>query len=163
MVCHPGYIPTALSHHAYTQRVTGIGPSFPERQRERIPCPHCGRLLTRGALRTHSHRVHGSDLTTTPDPSPLPHVRHHYQSNFPSRPLSPIPCPVPQCPGTFRTRDGLRTHFNTRLPHDDLCIQQEGSTPLPRCPKCHLLVSYKALNGRHPSSAKCQRATSTCE
>ena len=36
-------------------------------------------------------------------------------------------------------------------------ILEEGNRPYPRCPKCEIFVSHKALNGRHLATAFCQR------
>ena len=34
---------------------------------------------------------------------------------------------------------------------------KEGNLPLPRCPRCNLQVSRKALNGRHLGTLQCQK------
>ena len=43
----------------------------------------------------------------------------------------------------------MRVHFVHRHVHDTMVILEEGNLPLPRCPRCNLQVSSKALNGRH--------------
>ena len=36
-------------------------------------------------------------------------------------------------------------------------ILEEGNQPYPRCPQCEMFVSHKTLNGRHMTTALCQR------
>ena len=36
---------------------------------------------------------------------------------------------------------------------------EEGNLPLPRCPRCNLQVSRKALNGRHLGTIQCRQGT----
>ena len=36
---------------------------------------------------------------------------------------------------------------------------EEGNLPLPRCPRCDLQVSRKALNGRHMGTSQCRTGT----
>ena len=43
----------------------------------------------------------------------------------------------------------MRVHFVHRHVHDTVVMLEEGNLPLPRCPRCDLQVSRKALNGRH--------------
>ena len=40
--------------------------------------------------------------------------------------------------------------------HDIVVILEEGNLPLPRCPRCDLQVSRKALNGRHLEPNQCK-------
>ena len=37
-----------------------------------------------------------------------------------------------------------------------MVILEEGNLPLPRCPRCDLQVSRKALNGRHLETNQCR-------
>ena len=43
----------------------------------------------------------------------------------------------------------MRVHFVHRHVHNTGVILEEGTLPLPRCPRCDLQVSRKALNRRH--------------
>ena len=43
--------------------------------------------------------------------------------------------------------------------HDTVVILEEGNLPLPRCPRCDLQVSRKALNGRHLGTSQCRMGT----
>ena len=40
--------------------------------------------------------------------------------------------------------------------HDTVVILEEGNLPLPRCPRCDLQVSRKALNGHHLETNQCR-------
>ena len=50
----------------------------------------------------------------------------------------------------------MRVHFVHRNVHDTVVILEEGNLPLPRCPRCDLQVSRKALNGRHLGTNQCR-------
>ena len=53
----------------------------------------------------------------------------------------------------------MRVHFVHRHVHDTVVILEEGNLPLPRCPRCDLQVSRKALNGRHLETNQCITGT----
>ena len=40
--------------------------------------------------------------------------------------------------------------------HYTVVILEEGNLPLPRCPRCDLQVSRRALNGRHLGKNQCR-------
>ena len=40
--------------------------------------------------------------------------------------------------------------------YDTVVILEEGNLPLPRCPRCDLQVSRRALNGRHLGTSQCR-------
>ena len=69
-----------------------------------------------------------------------------YKMSFPKG--SRRQCLVEGCPGVSDTRAAMRVHFVHRHVHDTVVILEEGNLPLPRCPRCDLQVSRKALNGR---------------
>ena len=68
-------------------------------------------------------------------------------------------CPVEGCPGVSATRAVMRVHFVHRNVHDTVVILEEGNLPLPRCPRCDLQVSRKALNGCHLETSQCRTGT----
>ena len=68
-------------------------------------------------------------------------------------------CPVEGRPGVSATRAAMRVHFVHRHVHNTVVIMEEGNLPLPRCPRCDLQVSRKALNGRHLETSQCRKAT----
>ena len=53
----------------------------------------------------------------------------------------------------------MRVHFVHRHVHDTVVILEEFNHPLPRCPRCNLQVSRKALNGRHLGTSQCRTGT----
>ena len=53
----------------------------------------------------------------------------------------------------------MRVHFVHRPVHDTVVILEEGNLPLPRCPRCDLQVSRKALNVRHLGTSQCRTGT----
>ena len=65
-------------------------------------------------------------------------------------------CPVEGCPGVSKTRAAMWVHFVHRHVHDTVVILEEVNLPLPRCPRCDLQVSRKALNGRHLGTNQCR-------
>ena len=68
-------------------------------------------------------------------------------------------CPVERCPGVLATRMAMQVHFVHRHVHDTVVMLEEGNLPLPRCPRCDLQVSRKALNGRHLGTIHCRLET----
>ena len=54
-----------------------------------------------------------------------------------------------------------RTNHPVRFLHrhmwDTIVILKEGTQPFPRCPKCYMFVTQRAINGRHPSIDLYQR------
>jgi hypothetical protein len=66
-------------------------------------------------------------------------------------------CLVAQCGGQLGTRFNLRCHFLMRHPQDLVCIQIEGSHPLPKCEHCGLQMPVEDLNGGHHHTELCQQ------
>ena len=60
------------------------------------------------------------------------------------------------CPGVLATRAAMRMHFSHWHVHNTMVILEEGNLPLPRCPRCALQISRKALNGRHLGTSQCR-------
>ena len=79
-----------------------------------------------------------------------------YKMSFPARD-GRQQCPVEGCPGVSATRAAMQVHFVHRHVHDTMVILEEGNLPLPRCPRCKLEVSRKALNGRHLETSQCRK------
>ena len=40
---------------------------------------------------------------------------------------------------------------------DTVVILEEGNLPHPQCPRCNILVPWRALNGGHITTAQCSR------
>ena len=54
MVCHPCQAGAGnRTEEAYGRRVTGMGRSYAERQRERVECGECGEVLAVGSMSSH--------------------------------------------------------------------------------------------------------------
>ena len=53
----------------------------------------------------------------------------------------------------------MRMHFVHRHVHDTMLMLEEVNLPLPRCPRCDLQVSRKALNGSHLGTIQCRTGT----
>ena len=66
---------------------------------------------------------------------------------------------VEGCLGVLATRAAMRVHFVQRHVHDNVVVLEEGNLLLPRCPRCDLQVSRKALNGRHLGTSQCRTGT----
>ena len=64
-----------------------------------------------------------------------------------------------RCPGVLATQAAMRVQILHPHIHDTVVILEEGNLPLPRCPRCDLQVSRKALNGRHLGTIKCRTGT----
>ena len=77
-----------------------------------------------------------------------------YQMEFPKG--GTTDCPVEGCPGRTGTRTAMRVHFWRRHVRDTIIILEEGNLPHPRCENCYMLVPWRALNGRHKSTAMCK-------
>ena len=63
MTCFPGVVRTGMSEEAYIRQMHGVGPTYKERQRERVPCgePGCNVELNRGSRIHHWRRKHGKE------------------------------------------------------------------------------------------------------
>ena len=48
-------------------------------------------------------------------------------------------------------------HFVHWHVHDTVVMLEEGNLPLPRCPRCDLQVTRKALYGRHLGTLQCKK------
>ena len=71
-------------------------------------------------------------------------------------------CPVEGCPGVSETRAAMWVHFVHRHVHDTVVILEEVNLPLPRCPRCDLQVTRRALNGRHLGTNQCRILVVNC-
>ena len=147
MACHPCLEGSGnRTAEGYRRRITGDGNSFWERQRERVACRECGAELAAGSLSSHLMTRHGKAAPRRhfcPPPQTTGGPRT-YKMNFPRG--SRQQCLVEGCPGVSATRAAMRVHFVHRHVHDTMVILEEGNPPLPRCPRCDLQVSRKALN-----------------
>ena len=65
-------------------------------------------------------------------------------------------CPVEGCPGRAGTRAAMQVHFWRRHVRDIVIILEEEYLPHPRCPRCDILVLWRALNSRHKNTEMCR-------
>ena len=63
------------------------------------------------------------------------------------------------CPGVLATRAAMRVHMCTGMSTTPWLYWRRATPPLPRCPRCDLQVSRKALNGRHLGTSQCRTGT----
>ena len=54
-------------------------------------------------------------------------------------------------------RTEMRVHFLHRHFQNTVVILEGGNPPHPQCPRCDMLMLWKALNGRHTSTAYCAK------
>ena len=55
------------------------------------------------------------------------------------------------------SRSTLRVHFMHRHVRDTVVILEEGGHPVPRCPKCDILFTWRALNFNPHATEMCSR------
>ena len=60
-------------------------------------------------------------------------------------------------PGKLATRTAMWVQFMHRNVLDTVVMLEEGNFPHPRCARCNMQVSWRALNGRHPGNAQCAK------
>ena len=106
--------------------MTGMGPSFWERQWDRVRCPECKVELASGSLDSHRQAYKRKERLpqweaplTTPGTS-------LYMVYFPIEANS-IGCPVGECKGRAATRTKPRIHFVHRHIWDTVVIMEEGN------------------------------------
>ena len=160
MACHPCRAGAGnRTEAAYSRRLTGLGKTYAERQRERVACGECGAVIAVGSMLSHLMTRHGKAATgrhlwaTQTNWNP-----RTYKMHFPAK-GGPRRCPVERCPGVLATQVAMRVHFVHRHVHNTVVILEEGNLPLPRFPRCNLQVSRKALNGRHLGTSQCRMGT----
>ena len=158
MVCNPCTTAGNLTEEAYGWRVTGVGPTYRERQKGQVACGKCREMLLVGSLSSHlmtqhkraeGRRRQWNTLTAGFGP-------HMYQMSFPAK-GGPRKCPVVGCPGRVATRTAMRVHFVHRNFLDTMLMLEEGNLPHPWYARCDMLVPRRALNGRQPGTAQCKK------
>ena len=160
-----------LSSTAYSQKLTGIGKSYRDRQLEKVQCINCGGLVARQTLERHQRtqqcitiatkyvpptpvreRVERERLEETPRMDP-----QSYEVSIPKGARDDISCPVPNCcykviSSRPAKRSAMRRHFATRHMEDAITISEEG--PLPRCTECGLFAR-SVDTAKHRNSIDC--------
>ena len=106
----------------YSRRLTGVGKTYKERQRERVACGECGTVITAGSMSSHMMTRHGKAATRrhlwAPQTNGGPRL---YKMSFPMKD-GRRRCLVEGCPGVSATRAAMRVHFVHRHIHDTVVI-----------------------------------------
>ena len=64
MACHPCRAGAGNRTEAgYSRRLTGVGKTYAERQRERVACGECGTVIVAGSILSHLMTQHGKAAT----------------------------------------------------------------------------------------------------
>ena len=154
MVCRPCQVAGTQSGAAYGRKMTGEGPTYRERQKERVQCGECGKEMAAGSLASQRMTQHGqaTDQRWSWEASDTGGEPQTYRLDFPTK-GGPQSCPVEGCPGRSGTRTDMRMHFCNQHVRDIVIILEEGNPPHSRCSRCNMLVPWRALNGRHHATA----------
>ena len=123
MACHPCWAVSGNRTTAgYNRRLTGVGKTFKERQRERVAYGECGTEIAAGSMSSHMMTRHGKAATRqhfwSPQTAGEPRL---YKMRFPARD-GRRQCPVEGCPGVSATQAAMRVHFVHRHVHDTVVI-----------------------------------------
>ena len=60
-------------------------------------------------------------------------------------------------PGQAGMRKAMRMQFFNCYVRDIVIILEEENLPHPRCSRCYMMVSWRALTGRHHATAMCKK------
>ena len=142
----------------YGRRMTGEVPTYRERHKGRVQCGEYRKEMAAGSLASHRVTQHGraAEEQLIWDASATGGEPQTYRMAFPNK-GGPRSCPVEGCPGWAGTRTAMRMQFFNRYVQDIVIILEEGNLPHPRCPRCDMLVPWRALNVRHPATSQCAK------
>ena len=128
---------------AYGRKMTGEGPTYHERQKERVECGDCGKGMSAGLLEAHWMIQYGKSKeekwSWTNAATGVGEEPYTYRIEFPTK-GGTRECPVQGCPGRAGMRTAMRVHFWRRHVRDDVIILEEGNLLHPRCSRCDMLV-----------------------
>jgi phage FluMu protein Com len=121
-----------------------------------VECDLCNKQLAASSLSNHLETQHGVFRSRVINQDLL--VEHESRTFTAHRNVSgTYACPVPGCVEIAHTNWTLRRHFHGRHPWD--CVSIDGANPLPKCERCGLQCTYRALNTTHTTSQYCREAT----
>ena len=157
MTCYPGHVRTQLNNLSYERMMTGQGPTYKARRRQRVTCPECQVEMAAGSLTQHLQTQHGKAANNTFDAervldaeaNPGVWVAHFDATAEYTR------CPVPGCPGGAKNPAGMRSHHRNRHPWDTVIIPVEHPTALPKCDLCDLQHKHAGFP-RHSNTLLCR-------
>ena len=69
----------------------------------------------------------------------------------------PQSCLVEGCPGQVATRTAMLVRSLYWYVIFTLVILEERNLPHPQCIRCDMMLTQRAMNGRHPDTAQCAR------
>ena len=172
MIMDGGKIFEAISTHAYTRRITGVGETYRERSLQKVVCELCGQETNLQHLKKHqmtrkcNQGQEAQRATTQPNPVADMLLNEHQPEVMESPAseylvsmdgITETPCPVANCPAHPKQAAKMRLHFRSRHNKDTIIIEEEGR--LPRCGNCGLF--QMSVGPRHQQSLDCQRWTKT--
>ena len=124
----------------------------------RVQRSECGEEIYLGSLVVHLHMKHGKATggrrhwgTTATGGEP-----HIYDTDLPTTGET-RKCPVDGCQGRAATWKVMRVHFLHHNVGDNVLILEEGNLPQPQCPRCDMLVPWRALNRWHITTTQCTK------
>ena len=158
MVCRPCQASGTQSEAAYGRRITGEVPTDRELQKGRVQCGDCGKYMEAGSLASHrvTHNGRAEEERWSWEDSSTGGEPQTYRMAFPTK-GGPQSCLVEGCPGRAGTRTAMRMHFLNRNVQDIVIILEKENLSYPRCPRCNMMVPWRALNGRHHATAQCEK------
>ena len=122
MACHPCWVGGENRTEAgYSRRLTGVGKTYVERQREIVACGECVMVIAAGSMSSPLMTRHGKAATwrhLCPPPQTNGGPRW-YTMNFPDN-GGRRRCLVDRRPGVLATRAAMRLHFVHRHVHDTM-------------------------------------------
>ena len=65
--------------------------------------------------------------------------------------------PIKGCREWGATRMAMRDHSYHWHAQDTMIILEKGNLPHPQCPRCDMLFTWRALNGRHLNTSQCTK------
>ena len=137
---------------------------YPVRLQRSIPYMECGVEINTGSVTAHCQCMHGMEPAI--DWSRMPVSQTEYQLQmydviFPPS-AKKCPCPLPGNPGSSRTCNGLRLHFNSQHWGDRIRIMEEHPNPFPKCERCRSQFLAGRLNTCHYALDKCNQGEESC-
>ena len=158
MKCRPCSAAGKKSEEAYGRNMTGEGPTYRERQKERVECGDCGKEMTAGSLASHRMTQHGKAKASKwswNESATGGGETRTYRVEFLTKGEA-RGCPVEGCQGRAGKRTAMKMHLCRRHVRDIVIILEEGNLPHTRCSQCDILVPWQTLNGKHHGTTICR-------
>ena len=129
MTCPTGALRLGIYAEDKDLKCTGVGDSYRLRIRQRVSCPECGVEVTAGPITGNHRRIHGTEPEIYWNRLLVSKTEHHLQVYDVRllRTTKRCPSPLPGCPRSSHTWNGLHLHFSR------IMIREEHPNPLPKC------------------------------